>query len=220
MKKINFLTNAVILLVLVSLVFSSVAIAVNTKETSKISNNSKVTKNFMQCNPEVDIKKDVWDPDSGWVSANSEETAADLPICETTKFRIKVWNTGDCPVTGGVLDKMDDQLTFISSDPEPDDFIHIPPHYWIIYAFPQVLNPGEAGPEIIIQAHVGGPECTITYNHAVANYTCAHGIIVEDDDYAYVHAHEKSKNINARFLDFIENHINLFPVLRQILGLL
>lgn len=216
----NILKGAVVFLIITSMIFSSVVIAVNTKETDEISDESNVIKYLAQCNPEVDIKKDVWDPDSGWVSANSEETAADLPICETTKFRIKVVNTGDCPVTGGVLDKMDDQLTFISSDPEPDDYIHIPPHHWIIYAFPQVLNPGEAGPEIIIQAHVGGYECTMTYNHAEANYTCAHGTFVEDDDYAYVHAHEKTKNLNSRFLDFIKNHLNMFPILRQILGLL
>jgi len=217
MKKGKIMRGAIVFLIIVSLTFSSVAIAINTEETDKKTDEYAVTEEIFQCSPEVDVKKDVWDPDSGWVSANSEDTAADLPICENTKFRIRVWNTGDCPVTGGILDSMDDHLEYINSDPEPDDFLHEPPFYWMIWAFPQPINPGEVGPEIIIEAHVGGPECTISYNHAIANFTCAHGKLVEDDDYAYVHAYKKSREINNPFFQFMKSHSILFPLFQRFL---
>ena len=217
MKKVKILRGAVVLLILSSLIFSSVAIANNSKEIDEITDESIVNKDVLQFNPSIDVKKDVWDPESGWVSANSEDTAADLPICENTKFRIKVWNTGDCPVYGGVLDTMEDHLDYISSDPEPDDFEHAPPFYYIIWAFPQPINPGESTPEIIIEAHVGGPECTITYNHAYANFTAPDGTMVEDDDYAYVHAYKKSRENNNPFLQFFQSHPYLFPLLQKLL---
>ena len=212
MKK-TILKEAVVLLILASLIFSSVAIAGNTEETSKIIDTEIVT----LCSPSIDVKKDVWDPDSGWTSANSEDTAADLPICENTEFRIRVWNTGDCPVTGGVMDDMDDRLTYETSDPEPDDFAHIPPFYWMIWAFTEPINPGDVGPVIIIEAHVGGPPCAPYRNHAYANFTCAHGTFVEDEDSAWVHPYEKSRVIKTPFLNWLENHPNMFPLLQRLL---
>jgi hypothetical protein len=204
-------------MIITSLIFSSTTIAVHTKKSNNTTNETIVNKEICRCSPEVDVKKDVWDPESGWVSANSEDTAADLPICTMTKFRIKVWNTGDCPVTGGVLDTMDDHLEYINSDPEPDDFVHWPPFYHMIWVYPEPINPGDVAPIIIIDAHVGGPECTYSYNHAIANFTCAHGTFVEDDDYAYVHATKKSKEINNPFLQFLKSHPKLFPLLNRLI---
>jgi hypothetical protein len=73
------------------------------------------------------------------------------------------------------------------------------------------------GPEIIITTPVGGPECTISYNHAVANHICIHGTSIEDEDYSYVHAHEKAREINRPFLRFFQSHPNMFPMLQLLL---
>lgn len=216
MSKNKILTNAVILLIILSLIFSSVVIAERTKETKTIFDSE--IEEYTRCNASVVIEKDVYVPGYGWRQANTNDKAADIPICTNTKFRIRVRNTGDCPITGGVQDQMEDSLGYIKSDPEPDDYEHLPPFYWVIWVIP-LINPGDLE-EIIIDVHIGGPECVISYNHAEANFTCACGNFVDDDDYAYVHPYKKSKNLNSRFLDFIENHLNMFPILRQILGLL
>ena len=216
MRKNKIITNAVILLIIISLIFSSVVIAERTKETSKTIFDSEIEV-YTKCNASVEIEKDVYVPEYGWRKANTKDKAADIPICTNTQFRIRVRNTGDCPISGGVQDKMEDLLGYIKSDPEPDDFIHIPPFYWIIWVIDNI-DPGDLK-EIIIDVHISGPECVITYNHAEANFTCACGNYVDDENYAYVHPYKKSKNLNTRLLDFIENHLYMFPILRQLFGL-
>ena len=95
-------------------------------------------------------------------------------------------------------------------------FVHIPPYYWIIWAFPQNLSPGDFE-EIIIEFHVGGTECEPYQNHAYANYTCAEGTFCEDEDSAWVHPYKQSRVIKTPFLNWLENHPHMFPLLQMLL---
>ena len=123
------------------------------------------------------------------MAADSEVTAVDLPKCENTKFKIKIWNTGNCSLAVGVLDNMEELLKYISSDPEPDDLFFELPFYWMIWVLPEYWKPGELV-EIEITAHVEGPECTNSYNHILVNCPCIHGMYAEEDEdssYVYVY---------------------------------
>lgn len=172
-----------------------------------------------ECNPDINVKKDVWDPDyGGWVPANSEGTAVELPICEDAKFRIRITNTGDCPLDVGVDDKMHDSLKFRNADPEPDEVTYDPPFYYIIWVWPEPVQPGETV-VINVTAHVEGPECSIDYNYAFVQGTTEGGDVVEDEDYAYVHAYKKGRDINTPLLNLLELLMNQFTILRALFGL-
>ena len=66
MRKNKIITNAVILLIIISLIFSSVVIAERTKETSKTIFDSEIEV-YTKCNASVEIEKDVYVPEYGWV---------------------------------------------------------------------------------------------------------------------------------------------------------
>jgi hypothetical protein len=89
MKK--FLRGVVVLLIAVAMVFSTVVLAENTKETIKIGEE-------VQCNPSIDVEKYVRDKDGNWVDADTEYEALDVFICSELKFKIVVHNDGDCPL--------------------------------------------------------------------------------------------------------------------------
>jgi hypothetical protein len=169
------------------------------------------------CNPDIDVEKEVFDSESGrWVDADTQSTAVDAPICSNIQFRIKVTNTGDCPLAVGVDDKMHDSLKYVSADPEPEEVTYDPPFYYILWVWPTWVMPGETI-TITVTAHVEGPECSYDYNYAYALGTTESGEEVEDEDYAYVHAYEKARNFNNIFLQFLLRHPNLFPTLQFLL---
>jgi len=169
------------------------------------------------CNPDIDVEKEVFDSKTGrWVDADTASTALDVPICSNVKFRITVTNTGDCPLAVGVDDKMHDSLKYISADPEPEEVTYDPPFYYILWVWPNYVMPGETI-TITVTAHVEGPDCSIDYNHAYALGVTEGGEEVEDEDYAYVHAYEKAKEINMPLLKFLQSHPNMFPFLQILL---
>jgi hypothetical protein len=169
------------------------------------------------CNPSIDVEKEVLDSKTGkWVDADTQSTALDAPICSNVQFRIRVTNTGNCPLAVGVDDKMHDSLKYISADPEPEEVTYDPPFYYIIWIWPTWVMPGETI-TITVTAHVEGPECSYDYNYAYALGTTESGEEVEDEDYAYVHAYEKAREFNRPLLNILNNHPNLFPLLQLFL---
>jgi len=169
------------------------------------------------CNPDIDVEKEVFDSKTGrWVDADTASTALDAPICSNVKFRITVTNTGDCPLAVGVDDKMHDSLKYVGADPEPEEVSYDPPFYYILWVLPNYVMPGETI-TITVTAHVEGPDCSIDYNHAYALGVTDSGVEVEDEDYAYVHAYEKAKEINMPLLKFLQSHPNMFPFLQILL---
>jgi hypothetical protein len=169
------------------------------------------------CNPSIDVEKEVLDSKTGkWVDADTQNTALDVPICSNVQFRIRVTNTGNCPLAVGVDDKMHDSLKYISADPEPEEVTYDPPFYYILWVWSTWVMPGETI-TITVAAHVEGPECSYDYNYAYVLGTTESGEEVEDEDYAYVHAYEKAKEFNRPLLNWLQIHPNLFPLLQLFL---
>jgi hypothetical protein len=171
-----------------------------------------------ECNPGIDVEKYVWDPiNQEWIDADTESSALDLPICEDTEFKIVILNNGDYPLINIIVwDKMHDSLKYISGDPEPDKKFFEKPFWYIEWDFPGPLNPKETI-EVYITAHVEGPECSYDFNYVfVKGYGCVN---VYDEDFAYVHAYKKSKNLNMSFLQVLQSYPKLFPIIRKLLGL-
>lgn len=145
---------------------------------------------YEPCEPSVDVEKYVWDPfNEEWVDADDPDSAVDLEICTTAKFKIVIHNDGTCCELFeiSVNDVMEDSLEYEQAEPPPDDWTYDPPYYYLYWHFPGPLQPCETI-EIIIYAHVVGEHCTIDYNMVkVGAYSCE-GEYVTDEDYAYVHA--------------------------------
>jgi hypothetical protein len=154
-----------------------------------------------------------------WVDADTESSALDVPICTDVSFKIFITNCGDADITNiKVTDKMHMSLKYINADPEPVDVVFEDPDWIITWVFPGPLAPG-ATIEVYITAHVEGPECSNDYNHVfVEGNSC--GNQVRDEDWCWVHAIKKSKSVNFQFLAWLENHLDMFPMLQKILKLL
>jgi hypothetical protein len=213
MKRKNILKGAVVLLITVAMVFSTVAIAENTKKTSF---SSKIGQE-VQCNASIDIEKYVWDEKNDeWVDADTENEALDIPICHDATFKIVVLNDGDCPLADTIVeDILHDTLVFKSADPEPDTFQHVPPYYYMSWGYAG-LNIGETI-EINITAHVKGPDCTIDSNYAFVISHCIHCCFIEDEDWCWVHAKTGGRTLNRPFLHFLQNHPNLLKLIQLLL---
>jgi hypothetical protein len=169
------------------------------------------------CDPGIDVEKEVWDEKNGeWVDADTQSSAIDAPICSNILFRIKVTNTGDCPLAVGIDDEMHDSLKYISADPKPDEVSYDPPFYYILWVWPTYVMPGETI-IITLTAHVEGPECSYDYNYVYVLGETDSGETVEDEDYAYVHAYKKTKEFNTPILNFLQNHPNMFPLLQKLI---
>ena len=54
-------------------------------------------------------------------------------------------------------------------------------------------------------------------NHVNVTGECIHGKPVWDEDSCYVHCSEKSREINTPFLNFLDSHPNMFPLLQRLL---
>ena len=167
--------------------------------------------------PSIDVEKEVFDSETGkWVDADTENEALDVPICNDVTFKIIIHNNGEIPLENiHVSDAMHDSLKYISADPEPDDFQYNPPFYNIWWIFPGPLPVGETI-TVYITAHVEGPECSIDYNYVMVT-AYAGGTSASDEDYAYVHAYKKSRELNSPILNFLQSHPNLFPLLQKLL---
>jgi hypothetical protein len=145
------------------------------------------------CEPSVDVEKYVLCPcTEEWFDADTEDEALDLPICTYFTFKIVIHNNGECCgdlFNIKVYDRMHDSLEFISADPEPQDFAYDPPYYYLYWLFPGPL-PQCNTIEIIITAHVVGPDCSIDENYVevIAETEC-YPPEVYDSDFAYVHAY-------------------------------
>ena len=168
------------------------------------------------CNPSIDVEKYVLDKDGNWVDADTQSQALEVVICTEIKYKIVITNTGDCPIIDlTVLDKMHESLEFISSIPNPDDQWSDPPDYYMEWHIPRLeVNQTK---EIIITAHVVGKPCSYDYNHVNVTGTCIHGKPVSDEDWCWIHCKEKTREINRSFLNFLQNHPNLFIILRLLL---
>ena len=172
-----------------------------------------------ECDPSIDVEKYVWDPvNQEWVDADTQTEAIDLEICTDASFKIVIHNNGDVDLKDIVVkDQMSDSLKFISGDPEPDNWYYEPPYYYMEWYFPGPLPPSNII-EIYITAHVEGPKGSYDYNYVLVEAEGC-GQTVRDDDYAWVREYEMSRAINTPFLNFLESHPNMFPILRYILGL-
>jgi len=171
-------------------------------------------------NPSIDIEKYVWDEENmDWIDADTMSEAIDIPICNDVKFLITVHNDGDCPLYNiNISDHMHDSLKFNISDPKPKDVWHNASAsewqmYWI---FPGPLMPGETI-NINITAHVDGPDCSNDYNKAHVGANTNDGTYTEDEDSCWIHAYKKSRDTNRPFLEILQTHPNIFPLLRLIL---
>jgi hypothetical protein len=173
---------------------------------------------LQQCEPSIDVEKLVFNPKTGaWEDADTENEAIDLPYCTESQFKIIITNTGDCPLFDvTVTDIMSDSLEFLSANPEPDFFEYTPPEYhaeWYIEDMDETQQI-----EIIIDFHVASDDpCEIDPNYVIAEGNCLHGKNVSDDDWCYVHVKEKAREINRPFLQFLDSHPNLFPLLQKLL---
>jgi hypothetical protein len=174
------------------------------------------------CNPGIDVEKYVLDLDGKWIDADTENTALDLPICHDGQFKIVITNTGDCALINIVVkDIMHESLKYLSADPEPDNVVNTPPDWVMDWMFPGPLAPG-ATIEIFVNFHVEGPECSVDYNHVLVEGFCEEcpGEIVNDEDWCWVHAYKKSKDLNMPFLQFLQSHPKIFPLLQKLLNTL
>jgi hypothetical protein len=173
------------------------------------------------CEPCIDVENYIWDPKlSEWKDADTENEAVDLPICEEGEKKITIHNCGDCPLYNIVVfDKLHDSLEYIKAVPEPSNVAYDPPYYYLEWHFEGPLMPCEII-EIIITFHVVGEECSIDENIVDVTAVCEHGITVSDSDIAYVHCYKPSRSIERPFLQLLENHPNLFPLLQKLLKLL
>jgi uncharacterized repeat protein (TIGR01451 family) len=171
------------------------------------------------CEPCIDVEKYVWDKNNQeWVDADTETEALDVPICTEVTFKIVVHNCGDTDITNiKVTDRMHTSLKYISGDPDPDSVAQEGDEWIIVWKFPGPLAPCETI-EIYITAHVEGPECSYDYNRVVVEGEACGNQIVDQDE-AWVHAIKKSKSVNIPFLNWLESHPNMFPLLQKLLKL-
>jgi hypothetical protein len=176
----------------------------------------QLTKYGDPCDPCIDVEKYVWDEkNQDWVDADTQDEAIDIKICKDVTFKITIKNCGDVDLTEiMVMDKMHDSLKFISGDPEPDEYYYEEPFWYINWFIPIIPVGGVV--DIFITAHVEGPECSYDFNYVLVEGNGC-GKVVRDEDYAWVHAHDKAKEFNTPILNFLESHPNMFPLLQILL---
>jgi uncharacterized repeat protein (TIGR01451 family) len=163
-------------------------------------------------NLSINVEKQVMDKNGEWHDGDTENEALDVVICNDITFKIVIENDGDFPLYDIVVsDVMEDGLSYVSADPEPDEYTYDPPYHYMWWNFSGELIPSETI-EIEITAHVEGPECSTDYNYVQAESEEINGYTISDEDYCYVHSVEKSKSINTLFLNFLENHQFLLKI--------
>jgi hypothetical protein len=169
------------------------------------------------CDPCIDVEKYVLDKDGNWVDADTQDEALDILICKDATFKITIKNCGDVDLVNLVVkDKMHDSLKFINGDPEPDEWYYEEPFYYLDWYIP--LLPVDGSIDIFVTAHVEGPECSYDFNYVLVEAEgCEPPEVVRDEDYAWVHATEKSVAFNTPILNFLQSHQYMFPLLKLLL---
>jgi uncharacterized repeat protein (TIGR01451 family) len=168
-------------------------------------------------NHSIDVEKQVMDEDGEWQDCDTENEALDVKICNDITFRIVIENNGDFPLYDiVVLDIMEDALSYVSADPEPDNYWHEDPYFYFLWNFSGEFLPGDKI-EIEITAHVDGPDCSIDYNYVKVEGEDINGFTLSDEDYCYIHAVKKSKTLSLPFLNWLQSHSKLFPLLQLLI---
>ena len=165
--------------------------------------------------PYIDFEKYVRDPDTGiWHEADSPEEAIDVSLDSDTAFKIEITNLGDNPVSNiAIEDEMEEYLEYIEAYPEPDYIYYEHPFYYFGWEDLGTLEPSETI-TIEISVTVRGSICSNYYN--LAKYW-VNGYQLGENE-AYVHTYIKSREIKTPFLNFLENHPHIFPLLRRLFG--
>ena len=168
-------------------------------------------------NYSIDVEKQVMDKNGEWQDCDTENEALDVKICNDITFRIVIENDGDFPLNDiAVYDLMEDGLSYVNANPEPDNYSYDPPYHYILWNILEEFLPGE---KIVIEitAHVDGPDCSIDSNYVKIEAEDEYGSIFSDEDYCYVHAVKKSKTLNLPFLNWLQSHPKLFQLLQFLL---
>jgi len=214
-KNKHILSGTIVLLISTVLIFSTVVVNADNEEK----NGEDLSFDLMDYElrePGIDVEKYVWDKyNQEWVDADTEAEALDTRTGTDITFKIVVHNDGNKQIESiEIKDKMHDSLEFLSADPEPDNYAYEPPFYYLDWYYPGPLNPCETI-EIYITANVIGPLCSIDYNYVFVEADDS-GQTISDEDYAYVHCGPWSTSIQASFLNWLEKHLNLFPILQML----
>jgi hypothetical protein len=177
----------------------------------------QLTKEEGPCEPCMDVEKYVWDIwTKEWVDADTKERALEVGICKDITYKITITNCGDADLYNiYVRDKMSDSLKFISGDPDPDEWYYEEPFYYMFWFFPGPLPPG-ASIDIYITAHVEGPPCSYDENYVFVEAECC-GNILTDEDWCWVHEHDKAREFNRPILNWLQSHPNMFPLLQMLI---
>ena len=170
-----------------------------------------------ECEPGVDVEKYVLDPVSGnWIDADTASEALDLKIGSIVEFKIVIHNNGTCVWSGTAeYDYMEDSLKPVY--PPLEQWNYNGTHYCLEWGMDGPIDPGWTN-ELFFKAEVVGEHCETDYNKVIVKA----GIdfvpdVVSDEDYAYVHAEKKARELNRPIFNFLENYQNLFPLLRLLL---
>jgi len=201
----TILKEAVVLLIIAILVLPTITVMADTNKGIKGSS--------------IDIELHVWDGENAeWVDADTESEAHNMPIGVEGVIRLFVANNGDSNLHSvGIDSVMNDGLVFLEADPPPDEYRYNPPEYICVWNIGD-LSVGENF-QVWLNFRVDGPECSYHYNLGQGYGLDPNGIFIDDTDWVYVHPYKKSRIFQSPFLDFLNNHLHLLPIIRLILGL-
>jgi len=196
---------------LIVLIFFTTAISVNARNVNKKIENTNST-----FGASIDVEKFVWDPNTQmWADADTFDTAIEIKKNEEATFKIVIYNDGNEVLTNiGVHDLMHKSFSYINSDPIADDYFYDEPFHNLLWVFPGPLQPTEII-ELYITAEVLGP-VNSNNNNYVEVIATGGGTNVVDDDYVFIKAIEKSRNINMHLLEILQH----FQQNHQVLSLL
>lgn len=213
MKKNKHIINGtIVLLISTILILSIVAVTADNGEK----NDEYLSFELLGYEPSIDVEKYVWDKyNQEWIDADTEAEALDTRTGTDITFKIVLHNDGNEQIESIVIkDKMHDSLKFLSGDPEPDYYAYEPPFYYLDWFFPGPISPCETI-EIYLFANVKGPLCSIDFNYVFVEAD-GNGQTINDEDYAYVHCGPWSTSIQKPFLNCLENHLYMFPILQML----
>jgi hypothetical protein len=172
-------------------------------------------------NPSIDVEKYVWDPkNQEWVDADDIASAVSIAIGKDVTFKIVIHNNGDCPLIDILVqDKMHDSLEFLATDPVADDVYYLEPYWYMTWFFPGPLDPCNII-EIYVTARVLGPDGSNDENYVLVQATSPDGQGVVDEDWCWINAKKTPISTDMPFFTWLQSHPKMFPILRQLLGLL
>jgi hypothetical protein len=232
MKKI--LKEFGVLLIVLFMVFSSIAIAdtnvkIN-KSNNKTTNNSSDNLGLIQTKETtdtiIDAENFVWDGvNAQWVDADDTGEAHRVPINTEVWLKFVIHNQGPSYLLDVHIDSDLLQFEFFEADPPPDYILIDPP--WVYMEWDAGNMWQDEKFEVIIRASVLGPVTQYAVFDVYANGKDEWAQPVDDLDYCYILPYKTPRNKaiqTSPFINLMQNflqcHPNLFPILRQLLGLL